>query len=89
MIDEGKKLTAFDAMEAAMELSNIYHQKDKEKFVNFRFSGICEGIIFNFGRYQGTTLKDTVDITVYFEDDEEETFADVFKKIEEEMALYE
>lgn len=89
MIDEGKKLTAFDAMEAAMELSNIYHQKDKEKFVNFRFSSICEGIVFNFGRFEGNALKDPVYITVYFDGDEEETFADVFKKIEEEMALYE
>lgn len=89
MIDEGKKLTAFDAMEAAMELSNIYRKKDKDKFVSFRFSGICESVDFNFGKFDGTGLKDRVDITVFFEDDDEETFADVFRKIEEEMALYE
>ena len=76
-------------MEAAVELSNIYRKKDKDKFVSFRFSSICESIDFHFGKFYGTDIKDCVDITVYFDGDEEETFADVFKKIEEEMALYE
>ena len=89
MIDEGKKNTAFDAMEAAIELSNIYRKKDKDKFVCFRFSSICESVDFNFGKFDVKDIKDPVNITVYFDGDEEETFADVFKKIEEEMELYE
>ena len=36
MIIEGRKLTAFDAMEAAINLSEMYITRNTHKVVNFR-----------------------------------------------------
>ena len=38
MIIEGRKLTAFDAMEAAINLSEMYIVRNSKKSVNFRYS---------------------------------------------------
>ena len=53
MIVEGKKITAFDAMEAAIRLSETYHANRAKEFVNFRFSGIIDAVEFKFGKFEG------------------------------------
>lgn len=91
MILEGKKLTAFDAMEAAIELSQMYLIRGLHRVVNFRFSQALEAIVFEFGIWEGFEYSVTDDYTVYLNNAKHggDSFSKVFNKIEEEMILCE
>ncbi len=87
MIIEGRKLTAFDAMEAAMNLSEMYIARNTHKVVNFRWSQSMEAVIFEFGKWEGFEFNATDHYAVYLDDTTSAgcTFAEVFNKINEEM----
>lgn len=88
MIDEGKKLTAFDAMEAAMRLSDMYHLTKDREDVDFRFNSTCTGnmMVFTFGHWE---MFDYI-IDKQFEIQIDnfnfgDSFSDLFLFIEKEM----
>ncbi len=86
MIVEGKKLTAFDAMEAVIRLSDIYKANNAKEFVTFRFSGITEAIEVEFGKFEGFECEITKNYKVYLNElTFGDSFSDVFTKIEKEM----
>ena len=67
MIDEGMKLTVFDAMEAVMELSDIYHKYDPDCYCTFRFTGIMEAVGFYFGKSGRFSRETRCEITVFLD----------------------
>lgn len=88
MIVEGKKNTAFDLMEAVMELSDIYHRNNSSKSVSIFYTGDCEAFdvtLFDDDKRGHRQFVESV--TVYL--DEKEfggTFEQAFELIEKEMA---
>lgn len=86
MIDEGKKITAFDAMEAVMRLSDLYHLARDKKNVDFRFSSSLNAVFFTFGHWE---MFDYI-IDKQFEIQIDnfnfgDSFSDLFLFIEKEM----
>lgn len=90
MIIEGKKNTAFDLLEAAMQLSDIYHKLNVPKSVSISYYGHCESfeiVIYDWsGRKQPERLEDA---SVYLDVDYGGTFEKAFELIEKELAQYE
>ncbi|MBR5202670.1 MAG: hypothetical protein IKW45_05345 [Clostridia bacterium] len=88
MINEGMKLTAFDAMEAAMELNQLYTIFNTHDVCNFRYVQESERLHFSFYNSDKGDLFNVVTFSVPLDDsnpdDEADTFSDVFKKIGEE-----
>lgn len=91
MIIEGRKLTAFDAMEAVLNLSELYIVRNTHKVVDFRYSQPMEAIVFEFGRWKGFDFILTDHYTIYLDNtiSAGNTFAEVFDKISEEMKILE
>lgn len=88
MILEGKKLTAFDAMEEAVKLSELYVLHKTHRTVNFRFSQTLEAITFEFGYWKGFDYELTDRFTIYLDETTVgDTFATLFEKIASEMEL--
>lgn len=87
MIIEGRKLTAFDAMEAAINLSEMYIARNTHKVVNFRWSQSMEAVIFEFGKWEGFDYNSTDHYTVYLDNTTSagNTFAELFDKLNEEI----
>ena len=87
MIIEGRKLTAFDAMEAAINLSEMYIVKNSKKSVNFRYSHGMEAVIFEFGYWEKYDYVLTGHFTIYLDDtiSTGNTFAEFFAKLNEEI----
>lgn len=87
MIIEGKKLTAFDAMEAAINLSEAYMAHNTHKTVNFRWSQAMEAVIFEFGYWEGFDYNSTDHYTIYLDNTTSagNTFAELFDKLNEEI----
>lgn len=86
MIVEGKRLTAFDVMEAVMKLSDVYHENGAKEFVSFKFSGITEILEVNFGRWVGFECDITKMYRVHLDEIiYENSFSDVFEEIEKEL----
>ena len=87
MIVEGKKLTAFDAMEAAMELSGLYLLHRTHEIANFRYSTDLKAVVFDFCYWEdreGYIPK--ASFTVFLDNETEggDSFSDVFEFINEE-----
>lgn len=89
MIIEGRKLTAFDAMEAAINLSEMYIVRNSKKSANFRYSHGMEAVIFEFGYWEKYDYILTGHFTVYLDDtiSTGNTFAELFDYISEEMEM--
>lgn len=86
MIVEGKRLTAFDVMEAVMKLSDVYHENGAKEFVSFSFHAITEVLVVNFGRFVGYECDITKTYRVYLDDlTIGDSFSDVFEEIEREL----
>lgn len=86
MLDEGKKLTAFDAMEAAMKLSGMYIVHRTHDFVTFRFSTMLEAVEFEFGKWEGYEIIEKASYRVYLNElTISDSFSDVFQMIENEL----
>lgn len=86
MIVEGKRLTAFDVMEAVIKLSDVYHENGAKEFVSFKFSGITEILEVNFGRWVGFECDITKMYRVHLDEIiYENSFSDVFEEIEKEL----
>ena len=86
MIVEGKKLTAFDAMEAAMNLSGIYMVHNRKESVTFRFSQALESVCFEFGKWNDYEFEITKKFCVPLDDSTHgDSFSDVFDMIEKEL----
>lgn len=86
MIVEGKRLTAFDVMEAVMKLSDVYHENGAKEFVSFSFHGITEAFEVDFGRYVGFECDITKTYRVYLDEMIcENSFSDFFEEIEREL----
>ena len=87
MIIEGKKLTAFDAMEAAINLSEAYMAHNTHKTVNFRWSQAMEAVIFEFGYWDKFDFNLTDHYVVYLDKTTRvgNTFKELFEKIVEEQ----
>ncbi len=86
MIVEGKKITAFDAMEAVMRLSETYHKNKAKEFASFRFSGITDIVEFHFGKFEGFECEIHNTYFVYLDELTcGDSFSDVFEKIEKEL----
>lgn len=86
MIVEGKKLTAFDAMEAAIRLSETYHANRAKEFVTFRFHGNTDTIEFTFGKFEGFECEIIKQYRVYLDELTcGYSFSDVFDMIEKEL----
>ncbi len=88
MIVEGKKLTAFDAMEAAMELSGIYLKNGTNEIANFIYSTDMQAVVFYFAHWEdreGYIMK--ASFTVFLDDETEggDSFSDVFEFISDEL----
>lgn len=85
MIIEGRKITAFDAMEAAMELSGMYMVRDLKDIVNFRYSQVMEAVVFEFGFWKGFDFVNRKSFVVYLDNTRTgNTFTEVFNEIESE-----
>ena len=89
MIIEGRKLTAFDAMEAAINLSEMYIARNTHKVVNFRWSQSMEAVVFEFGYWEKYDYVLTGHFTIYLDDtiSTGNTFAELFDYISEEMEM--
>ena len=86
MILEGKKLTAFDAMEAAMQLSDMYHEHNVNKFISCWFCGRIPCLDFFVHDYADNSADSTIYISVNLDDvSYGDSFSDVFTIIENEM----
>lgn len=86
MIVEGKKITAFDAMEAAMNLSGIYMVHNRKESVTFRYSQPLESVCFEFGKWNGYEFEITKKFCVPLDDlTNGDSFSDVFDMIEKEL----
>lgn len=86
MIVEGKKLTAFDLMEACVNLSDAYKVNNPRKFVNFRFSGIRNALNIDFGEWNGFEIVNESIFSIQLDDlSIGNSFSEVFLKIEKEM----
>jgi hypothetical protein len=79
-------LTAFDAMEAAMNLSDAYIIHNTHKTVNFRWSQAMEAVIFEFGYWDKFDFNLTDHYVIYLDKTTRvgHTFKSLFEKIEEE-----
>ena len=86
MIVEGKKITAFDAMEATINLSESYIKLNTHKTVNFRWSQSMEAVVFEFGYWDKFDFNITDHYTIYLDNTitAGNTFKDLFEKITEE-----
>lgn len=91
MILEGRKLTAFDAMEAVMSLSELYMSRHTHKSVDFRYSQPMEAIVFQFGRWKGFDFILTDNFVIYLDNtiSAGNTFKELFDKINEEIETLE
>lgn len=91
MIVEGKKNTAFDLMEAVMELSDIYHRNNSSKSVSIFYTGSCEAFdvtLFDDDKRGHRQFVESV--TVYLDErDNENAFEKAFEMVEKEIAQYE
>ena len=89
MIIEGRKLTAFDAMEAAINLSEMYIICESKKSINFRYSHGMEAVVFEFGYWEKYDYVLTGHFTIYLDDtiSTGNTFAELFDYISEEMEM--
>ncbi len=86
MIVEGKKLTAFDAMEAAMRLSGIYMVHNRKESITFRYSQSLESVCFEFGNWNGFDFEITKIFRIPLDDSTAgDSFSDVFNMIEKEL----
>lgn len=87
MIIEGRKLTAFDAMEAAINLSEMYIARNTHKVVNFRWSQSMEAVVFEFGKWEKFDFNLTDHYTIYLDAtiSAGNTFAELFAKLNEEI----
>ena len=87
MISEGMKLTAFDAMEAAMELSGLYIVNNLHEIANFRYSTDLEAVEFMFCYWkdrEGYIEKASFTIFLDGETEGGDSFSDLFEFINEE-----
>lgn len=89
MLIEGRKLTAFDAMEAAINLSEMYIVRNSKKSVNFRYSHGMEAVVFEFGYWEKYDYVLTGHFTIYLDDtiSTGNTFAELFDYISEEIEM--
>lgn len=86
MILEGKKLTAFDAIEAAMQLSDMYREHNVNKSISCAFYGRIPCVDFFVHDYADNSADSTIRISVYLDDvTYGDSFSDVFTMIENEM----
>ena len=86
MIVEGKKLTAFDAMEAVMNLSDMYEANNSKKTVSFRFSGTLNTMEFYFSEWGLFDLTTNSHFYVHLDNmTSGDNFLDVFEVIQKEM----
>ena len=90
MIIEGKKNTAFDLMDAAMKLSDLYHKNNETKSISVYYSGSCEDIDVNIFDDCRGRRKILSSVTVYIDEkDWGGTFEEAFEMIEKELEQYE
>lgn len=91
MIIEGKKNTAFDLMEAAMTLSDIYHKNNSNKSVTFYICGIAETFDIAFlERNAKGKIVGRKSFCIYLNENAfADTFEQAFEEIEKELAQYE
>lgn len=86
MIVEGKKITAFDAMEAVIRLSETYHANRAKEFVTFYFYGHTEVFECDFGKFEGFECEIIKSFHVYLNELTcGDSFSDVFNMIEKEL----
>ncbi len=86
MILEGKKLTAFDAMEAAMQLSDMYHEHNVNKSITCSFHGRIPCFDLFIYDWEDDSADSTIHILVHLDDASYgNSFSDVFTMIESEM----
>lgn len=86
MIVEGKKLTAFDAMEAAIRLSETYRANRAKEFVTFHFHGHTEAFEVDFGKFESYECEIIKSFHVYLNELTcGDSFSDVFDMIEKEL----
>lgn len=86
MIDEGKKNTAFDLLDAAMELSDLCHKYDVKKSVTIDYHGHYEAFdvtIYDWSRKKKPEIIDNA--TIYLDTDIGDSFEKAFAMIEKEM----
>ena len=91
MIDESKKITAFDLLEAAMELSKAYHKSNANKSVSINYHGRSESFdlsIFEWNDRGSKPIKTLATATVYLDADFGDSFEKAFEIIKEEMAIF-
>lgn len=93
MIDEGRKVTVFGAMEAAMHVSDLYKLHDPKSYVNFRFTSFGEAVLFDFGYQEGREYKTKAEFTIQLnpkiEAEESDYFCELFEMLNEEMDRFE
>ena len=82
MISEGMKLTAFDAMEATMELSGLYLKNNVHEIANFRYSTDLQAVVFDFYYWvkrEGYNEKASFTIFLDGETEGGDSFDDLFE----------
>ena len=85
MLNEGKMLTAFDAMEAAMKLSNVYIAHKQKDVINFRYSHSMEAVVFEFGFWKGYEYTIRKSFTIYLDNTPlGQGFGEFFEEVEKE-----
>lgn len=92
MINEGKKITAFDLLEAAMALSDVYHKNNANRSVTVLFNGNCESLYIDIYEWDIKRTKITKILesaTIYLDVNYGDTFEKAFDIINKEMEQYE
>lgn len=88
MIDKSKKITAFDLLEAAMELSKAYHKSNANRSVSISYCGKAESFdlrIFEWNESGSEPNETLATATVYLDADFGDSFEKAFEIIVEEM----
>lgn len=88
-INEGRKLDAFDMLEATMNLSNLYHRKDIEKDVTFYFDGMSNRfrlLLLDWETPDSPVLKFTISLSGTSDHD---TLMNAWETIQKELEKYE
>lgn len=91
MIIEGKKNTAFDLLEAAMTLSDVYHKNNAQKSISIDFFGETEHFciyLFDDTKKKGSKITSHWHMPLN-EETYGYTFEEAFEIIEKELAQYE